>query len=225
MANATEERLWYWAKKLSNHFSANGYRELREVNASLQDPSQQTNRQRALVFSMYQLVINGAVGEHNVQEYQSEFPGFVRSELCDGWLEKATTEAWKGSSYTPQRSNILGSIAFMVVLLFFFESCCRMALNDDDSSLQGMLTALKDSSRIDQETYEALTYLAAFRNVWHNFGFHKGSKPTRSYRPTSEPLGFPNLIPGRVIKPLAEAEALHLMDKVLTTFCDLAGIL
>ncbi len=133
MANATEERLWWWAKNFSNHFSADGYRELGEVKESLQNPSSPANRERALVFSMYQLLINGAIGEHNVQEYQSLLPDFVRAQLRDEWLEQAAVEAWRGSAFTPPRSNILGSIAFMVALLFFFESCCRMKLNDYDS--------------------------------------------------------------------------------------------
>jgi hypothetical protein len=224
MASATEQRLWLWVKKFSNHFSANEYRELHEVSAALQDPSLPVNRKRALVFSMYQLLIDGAIAEHDIQQYQSEFPDFVGAQLNDPLLEHAVVEAWKGSAYTPPRSNILGSVAFMVVLLFFFESCCRMRLNDDDSTLQKMLKQLKERGSIDQETCVALIYLAELRNVWHNFGLHKPSKGKRFYQPKSVPLIFPDLIPGQVIKPLGEEQTLHLLDKVLTTFCELTGV-
>jgi hypothetical protein len=98
LANATEERLWSWTKTFSDRFSANAYAELQKVTGSLQNPSALPDRMRALVFSMYQPVINGAIGEHNVQEYQSSLPDCVRARLNDRWLEEAVLKAWLGDA-------------------------------------------------------------------------------------------------------------------------------
>jgi hypothetical protein len=226
MANATERRLWNWTRRFSCHFSANNSRELLLVESSLQNPARSPeDRRRALIFSMYQLLLNGGVSEHNIQHYQSAFPDFLRAELSCPMLQLAVVAAWKGSAYTPNRSNILGAVAFMVVLLFFLESCCAMVLNDDDPHLKRMLEALRQKGDIDEDSFDALVYLAEFRNVWHNFGVHNAKKARRGYNsPQHSALTFPDLIPGKTVQPLGEAQTLHLMDKVLTVFCKLAAI-
>ncbi|MGH7917035.1 MAG: hypothetical protein ACREQE_06160 [Candidatus Binataceae bacterium] len=224
IATAMEEQLWRWAERFSNHFSADEYSELLEVKSALQSPLSAARRQQALVFSMYQLLINGAIAEHNIHVYGSNFPDFVHLRLNDDILDEAVVSAWKGVAYIPARSNILGSIAFMVVLLFFFEACCRMQLNDDDSSLKIMLDKLKGKGSIDQYAYGALTYLAELRNVWHNFGLHKPTKKECSYHSANAALIFPRLIPGQTTEPLGEGEKMHLVDQVLETFCKLTNV-
>jgi hypothetical protein len=223
ISNSTEQRLWFWVERFSKHFTADDYRELGEVESSLQDPSVFSNRRRALIFSVYQLLINGAISEHQIQLYESEFPEFVSARLGDECLNWATVEAWEGSAYAPARPNILGSIAFMVVLLFFFESACRMELNDYNSHLAPMLEKLKKQRRIGSEECEALKYLAEFRNTWHNFGLYSRKTECR-YEVPGASLSFPTLNPDQVIGPLYEPEAIHLLDKLLSTFCRLTDV-
>lgn len=220
--NETERHLWRWATRFGDYFKSNSHTELLQVMDALQDPRPLPNRKRALIFSVYQLLINGAVAEHNISEYRLNIPEHFRQQINDDLLEQAAYQAWQGTAYKPNRPNVLGSIAFTVVLLFFFESACKIALGTS-GGLRSLVERLKADSRIDSETCQALRYMIGLRNVWHNFGLH-ASDECIPYRPKDTSLSFPDLLPHQIIQPVGEREALHLVDKVLDTFCDLFGI-
>lgn len=136
------------------------------------------------------------------------------------WL--VTQQAWRGSAFGNTR-NIIGGIAFMVVVLFFLESFCKLLIGEDtirhDLKLRNgarvglakVLDWLRQQTRISQKELDAVEFLNRYRNAWHSFGRYAGKSISAA--------GF-SLSPGERL-PVIQTEArLNLLADLFEVFLE-----
>lgn len=112
------------------------------------------DRRQAILFATYHLLFSGAVAEGSIAECLSvtwtpgvspfKFPEPVesRADTEDRW---ANILAWRGTAFD-ESHNIIGALAFSVVVLFFFESFCKAVIGE--AQLQQDLFAGPERPRI-----------------------------------------------------------------------------
>jgi hypothetical protein len=153
--------------------------------------SDPTDQRQALLFSVYHLLFSGAVAEANIEHYLAQTsddsvplgvlpdPVQTRADEKDRW---ANFLGWKGTAFGDVH-NIIGALAFSVVVLFFFEGFCKVALTESrlgagKVSLADVLKWLRKDGKVSGAKLDTALFLNRYRNAWHSFGQYKGKKTT-----------------------------------------------
>jgi len=179
MANKTVQFLWDASHRFRERI------QLDKIANQLKSDKLE-DRCDSVIFSVYHLLVSGAIAEENIAAYLTgaEFPPEARAK-ADSVDNLATKEAWRGSSFE-NATNIIGALAFMVVLLFFLEGFCKLVVGEDRIrkdlertrmvGLAAVLRWLNANSQIDPGKLRTVEFLSSYRNAWHSFGFY-GGKP------------------------------------------------
>jgi len=152
------------------------------------DPKDQ---RQALLFSVYHLLFSGAVAEANIEHYLAQTwdasvppavlpePVQTRADAEDRW---ANFLGWRGTAFGDVH-NIIGALAFSVVVLFFFEGFCKVVLTESrlgtgKVGLADVLRWLRKDGKVTGAKLDTALFLNRYRNAWHSFGQYKGKKTT-----------------------------------------------
>ena len=192
-----------------------------QIEAQLQSTSPR-DRCDSVLFSVYHLLYSGAVAEANITEYLrgGVVPGAVSAEI-DDWDHSINIEAWRGKSFNNTR-NIIGGLAFIVVLLFFFEGFCKLVAGggktiNSELRQRGMVGLAKvidwlrgEIPAASQGKLATVDFLKKYRNAWHSFGYYGGSNPVTCHGVTIQPAA--------ALPPIAPPESLLMLGDLLDMF-------
>lgn len=192
-----------------------------QIEAQLQSINPRDRCDSAL-FSVYHLLYSGAVAEANIAEYLrgGSLPAAVSAQI-DAWDHPINIEAWLGKSFNNTR-NIMGSLAFIVVLLFFLEGFCKLVAGGEtaiNSELgkKGMVGLSKvidwlrgEVPAVSQSKLDTVDFLNKYRNAWHSFGYYGGANPATCYGVTVQPAA--------ALPPIAPPASLLMLGDLLDMF-------
>lgn len=168
----------------------------------------------SMLFMMSHLCYSGAIAEANIDISlaSQSLPPAIESHPSFTCIDKMLTlEAWQGKPFQDTQ-NIIGSIAFMVVILFHYESFVNRTkdfINPDSYTKKSETDSwLKESMNIPSSKIDALKFLKEYRNSWHDFGVYSDKKRLLNWRSLT-------LNPGERLPIISTEQSMTLLNELV----------